>query len=95
MAKVEQTLVLVKPDAVHRADEILDLAQANGFIILQVTSLLYSCCLYIIYAVGFTSSLKGIKARSHKHDEHTLSHTHIYTHIPNTEKARRSFTGAS
>lgn len=34
---VERTLALVKPDAVHRADDILELAQANGFTILQKT----------------------------------------------------------
>jgi nucleoside diphosphate kinase len=33
---METTLALIKPDAVHRADEILTAAQEAGFIILQV-----------------------------------------------------------
>ena len=35
---VERTLALVKPDAVHRSDDILDIAQSSGFVILQVWS---------------------------------------------------------
>lgn len=34
---VERTLALIKPDAVHRTDDILDLAQSAGFVVLQVT----------------------------------------------------------
>jgi nucleoside-diphosphate kinase len=33
---MERTLALIKPDAVHRADEIVDAVQAAGFIVLNV-----------------------------------------------------------
>ena len=33
---VERTLAIVKPDAIHKADEIRDIILRNGFSILQV-----------------------------------------------------------
>jgi hypothetical protein len=36
MVVVERTLAIVKPDAVHRTDEIIEKAQNAGFIVLQV-----------------------------------------------------------
>lgn len=36
MVSVERTLALFKPDAVHRTDDIIELAQGAGFVVLQV-----------------------------------------------------------
>lgn len=33
---VEKTLALIKPDAIHRADEIIEVIKSNGFTIVQV-----------------------------------------------------------
>ncbi len=33
---VERTLALIKPDAIHKAEEIEDIILKSGFIILQV-----------------------------------------------------------
>lgn len=38
MVSVERTLAIFKPDAVHRTDDIIELAQGAGFIVLQVVS---------------------------------------------------------
>ena len=39
---VEQTLAIIKPDAIHKADEIEDIILRHGFSILRVSK--YSCC---------------------------------------------------
>ena len=33
---VERTLALIKPDAIHKAQEIEDIIRKSGFVILQV-----------------------------------------------------------
>jgi len=38
-AKLEQTLAIIKPDAVDRAEEIINLLRREGFTILQVIRL--------------------------------------------------------
>ena len=39
VAVVERTLALIKPDALDRSEEILDVIRNNGFTVLQVRGL--------------------------------------------------------
>lgn len=39
MAVVERTLALIKPDALNRSEEVLDVIRNNGFTVLQVSGL--------------------------------------------------------
>lgn len=39
MAVVERTLALIKPDALDRSEEVLDVIRNNGFTVLQVSGL--------------------------------------------------------
>ena len=48
-AKLEQTLCVVKPDAVEKADEIINVLRREGFTILQVAVIFMS---YVLTGVG-------------------------------------------
>lgn len=42
VAVVERTLALVKPDALGKSEEVLDVIRNNGFTVLQVSSLVHN-----------------------------------------------------
>lgn len=52
---VERTLAIIKPDVLHKADEIEDIILRSGFAILQVSVYLIYLCLYFCIQIVFTS----------------------------------------
>lgn len=48
---VERTLALIKPDAVHKCEEIEDIILKSGFIILQVGNVSENALVYLLVLI--------------------------------------------
>lgn len=59
---VERTLALIKPDAIHKTDEIEDVILQSGFTILKVCMLRHVASLFYIYiSLCSTSELNYLR----------------------------------